>query len=664
MKPDQERHAMSLKHVRTLLRLLSLPILLLWCILLVCASASTVSAAAPLMLDDSAENYPLGISSLEFLEDATGTLGIDDVSSPRMSSAFKPPSRPVPNFGMSSSVFWFRFSTRSLTRSHAAWLLFLDQPVLDEVDLYTPTGSGSFVVQKSGVGRPISIREIRSRSIALPLAVDQTPRRYYLRVRIDGRAQFPLAIMTYEEFQRQEAFKLNFLAATSGFLVAMSLVVAALLAFTRERSYFYFVLYLFSCLMTAFAISGYYYAWIFPEHPLAHRATLLLFAILMTLSGLLFTRSFLRAGDFSPRFDRLLHWLIRLNIILIPGYLLIPPLYAKIAANLMFLLATVVSGLAAFACYRKGFAPARYFLFSRIVVYLASLVYALINFKILPADLLPTSYMQLVLVLDAAFIVIALADRINSQRQQINSLVADLREEMDERTHAHRIIENEMAERLRLEQEVISISDDERFKISRALHDGLCQQLTGARLVCSTLGSRLNTQQENLEVLKPLERLLDEAVDQAYTLSRGAWPIEHEPQGQLTSLDAFIQRISARSGIPITFHEQHTCLECRYPQMTQLYRIAQEAITNAVKHSRAQCITVALDCSPEQGISMEVRDNGIGRSGSTASSPGGMGIRIMAHRARSIGGELEIQDLPEGGTVVICRVPCSCFDAG
>jgi signal transduction histidine kinase len=634
-------------------------LLLTSCLLLMYAPTAAVAAPLPLMLDDSAETYPLGIGSLELFEDPSGALGIDDVSSPRMSSFFAPSLRSVANFGMSSSAFWFRFSLRSLTRSQAAWLLLLDQPVMDEVELYTPTGNGSFLVQKSGVSRPISIREIRSRSIALPLAVDQASRTYYLRARIQGRAQFPLSVMTYEEFQRHETHKQNRLTAVYGFLIAMSLVGAALLVFTREQSYLYFVLYLLSYLMATLSITGYYYAWFLPEHPLIHRTTLLIFAILMTLSGLLFTRSFLKVSDFSPPLDRLLHWLILLNTALIPGYLLTPPLYAKIAVNLMFLFATIVSGLAAYACYRKGFAPARYFLFSRLVVYAGSLAYALTNFKILPADLLPNDYMQLVLILDASFIVIALADRINTQRQQINCLVADLRKEMDERTNAHQIIEQEMAERLRLEQEVVSISDDERFKISRALHDGLCQQLTGARLVCGSLNNRLRAQPEPLALLKPLEQLLDESVDHAYSLSRGAWPIEHETQGQITSLDTFIQRISAQSGIPVVFHNQRACQECLNPQMTQLYRIAQEAITNAVKHAQAQCITVTFDCSPARGILVDIRDNGIGRTAHIVSSTGGMGIRIMAHRARSIGGELEIQDLPEGGTAVICRVSCT-----
>lgn len=619
-------------------------------------------AYASLILDDSADSYELGPATLEVLEDSTAKLKIEDITSPGLAHSFKPVHQPAPNFGMSASAYWFRFTAGSQSRIHGNWLLLLSQPVMDEVDLYIPKDNGRFELQRSGVARPMSIRKIQNRSVVLPLPLDQTPHTFYLRARIQGRALFPLTIMTDQAFQRQEAARRSLTAAVCGFILAMTLIGTALLTFVRERSYLYFVLYLLSNLITLLTITGNYYAWLLPEHPALHRTTLLLSAILMTLTGLLFTRSFLKTGDLSPRLDNVLRWLIGLNTLLLPGYLLMPPLYAKSAVNLMYLLATVLSGIAAYVCFRRGFAPARYFLFSRLVVYLGSLLFALINFNLLPNKLFSASAMQLALVLDAAFIAIALADRINTQRQQIGTLVDELRREMAERIAAHQTVEQEMCARLRLEQEVVSISDDERFKISRELHDGLCQQLTGARLLCSTLTNQQNEDRESHDILRPLNRLLDEAVDQAYRLSRGAWPIEHEPQGQRTSLQEFIQRTAEQSGISVAFHDQRTCSECRYPQLTHLYRIAQEAVTNAVKHAHADQITVSFDCSRAEGIRLKICDNGAGCSGVASGSPGGMGIRIMSHRARIIGGALELQAQPTGGTTVLCSAPCTVPD--
>lgn len=641
---------------------MGLPVLRLLLGLLLCLCTVPAPAAASLLLDDSVDSHPLGPATLEVLEDRTAKLEIGDITSPGLARSFKPVEQPAPNFGMSASAYWFRFTVASQSRTHGNWLLLLSQPVMDEVDLYIPKDDGGFELQRSGVARPMSIREIQNRSIVLPLSLDRTPRTFYLRARIQGRALFPLTIMTDQAFQRQEVAGRSLTAAVCGFILAMALIGTALLIFVRERSYLYVVLYLFSSLVTLLNITGYYYAWLLPEHPALYRTIQPLSAILMTLTGLLFTRSFLKVGGRSPRLDTLLRRLIGLNALLLPGYLLLPPLYAKSAVNLMYLLATVVSGIAAYVCFRRGFAPARYFLFSRLVVYLGSLLFALINFNLLPNEFLFANAMHLVLALDAMFIAIALADRINTQRLQIGALVDDLRREMLERTAAHQAVEQEMCARLRLEQEVVSISDDERFKISRELHDGLCQQLTGARLLCSILTSQHEGDRESHDVLRPLNRLLDEAVEQAYRLSRGAWPIEHEPQEQRTSLQEFIQRTAEQSGIGISLHDRRACHECRYPQLTHLYRIAQEAVTNAVKHAHADRITVSFDCSRAEGIRLTISDNGTGCSGAVSGSPGGMGIRIMSHRARMIGGTLGLQAQATGGTTVLCSAPCTVPD--
>ena len=91
--------------------------------------------------------------------------------------------------------------------------------------------------------------------------------------------------------------------------------------------------------------------------------------------------------------------------------------------------------------------------------------------------------------------------------------------------------------------------------------------------------------------------------------------------------------------------------------MIQLYRIAQEAITNAVKHARPGKITVGLECIRRKQLTLTVRDDGIGRS-AAAPTGGGLGISIMSHRAGLIGGELTVVDGDGGGTLVTCVVPC------
>ena len=220
-------------------------------------------------------------------------------------------------------------------------------------------------------------------------------------------------------------------------------------------------------------------------------------------------------------------------------------------------------------------------------------------------------------------------------------------------------LEDEIVERTRLEREIVNVSENERRNLSHDLHDGLCQQLTAARLHCSVLERKQAEGLPGAQELARLSGLLEESVDLAYRLARGLWPVELEAQGMRSFLDDFCQRLAETSGIEIKVHQMRACQNCDNEGMIQMYRIAQEAIGNAVKHARASRIEVTLDCAAPDGVLvLSVRDNGVGRKAASPSS-GGLGMRIMVHRARMIDGSLEVCDGEGGGTVVVCRIRCA-----
>ncbi|WP_043642950.1 sensor histidine kinase [Solidesulfovibrio carbinoliphilus] len=216
-------------------------------------------------------------------------------------------------------------------------------------------------------------------------------------------------------------------------------------------------------------------------------------------------------------------------------------------------------------------------------------------------------------------------------------------------------LETEMAERNRLEQQIVTVSEEERRRISLELHDGLCQGLTAARLRCDALSPGGSATGADGEALARLSGLLDTLVGQAYDLSRGLWPLEHDGVGP--SFREMLRRQAEASAVPIEFHRDMPCQACPRPHLAQLYRIAQEAVANALKHARPGRIVVSLACPAGQGTVLAVRDDGCGRCGDKAPA-GGLGLGIMAHRARLIGGELRILDAPGGGTEVVCTAPC------
>jgi len=227
----------------------------------------------------------------------------------------------------------------------------------------------------------------------------------------------------------------------------------------------------------------------------------------------------------------------------------------------------------------------------------------------------------------------------------------------DELANKNIALEKEMAERIRLEREIVNVSEEERRRISQDLHDGVCQLLTSARLHLSAVRRRIFRSDAEYTDLGQLSSLLDASVNQAYELSRGLWPIEHANNGDAPSLEELARYLSESSGIDIQFRQQRSCQQCSNTVMTQLFRIAQEAITNAIKHASPEKITVDLDCTDKKSICLTVGDNGIGRHKDTGPK-GGLGQRIMAHRASIINGKLTVRDRKNGGTLVTCTAPC------
>lgn len=239
---------------------------------------------------------------------------------------------------------------------------------------------------------------------------------------------------------------------------------------------------------------------------------------------------------------------------------------------------------------------------------------------------------------------LAMAQRFTNAFTAVENLSSSLCTEMDERT--------------RLEREIVSVSEEERRRLSHDLHDGLCQQLAGTRLRCSALARHPIAEREVATEVAAIAGLLNHSVSQAYDLSRGLWPVEHGPGEVGASLAELARRIGVSSGVRIDYVEDLACAPCHNEHLVQLYRIAQEAVANAVKHASPGRITVSLGCGPDRRLTLAVCDNGIGRR-MAFPSVGGLGMRIMAYRAKMIGATLAIDDAAAGGTIVACSLTCA-----
>jgi signal transduction histidine kinase len=207
-------------------------------------------------------------------------------------------------------------------------------------------------------------------------------------------------------------------------------------------------------------------------------------------------------------------------------------------------------------------------------------------------------------------------------------------------------------EHKRLEREVLAVGERERHSIGGDLHDGLGQQLTAIELTCALLKSDAAGHPELAKGLDRMGKMLREAIAQTRFLARGLVPVGSEPEALQNGLTELAARITALGKLRCAFECPHPVLVADSFVAGHLYRIAQEAVNNAIKHSGARRVTIRL---AEEGsdLVLSITDDGAGISGKSH----GVGLGLMQHRANVIGGHLRIDSKKNHGVAIVCRLP-------
>jgi two-component system sensor kinase FixL len=213
----------------------------------------------------------------------------------------------------------------------------------------------------------------------------------------------------------------------------------------------------------------------------------------------------------------------------------------------------------------------------------------------------------------------------------------------------------DLTDRKRLESQAVAAAEQERGRIARDLHDGLGQQLGGALFLSSLLQRDLQ-ERHAPEAARAAEihRLIELALADARTISRGLYPVPPEPDGLMTALQNLADRVTRDCGIECRFDADSAVLLDDPATASHLYRLAQEAVSNAVKYSGSPRIDIRLNARAHQ-LELIVRDYGKGLTADTR--PAGLGTQTMRHRAQELGGWFTVENAPDGGVEVRCVAP-------
>ena len=217
---------------------------------------------------------------------------------------------------------------------------------------------------------------------------------------------------------------------------------------------------------------------------------------------------------------------------------------------------------------------------------------------------------------------------------------------------------HDITDRMLLQQRILETSEKERQRVGQDLHDSLGGKLTGAALMGKALAQKLAASGlPEAELAQEVVECINDSIRQTRLIARGLYPVDLAGSGLSGALAEVAAETARRSGIPCHFHaDKSFSIKDRFVAL-HLFRLAMEAINNALRHAQPRNISVSLKTTP-LGATLEVRDDGKGLP-SGAPERSGLGLRTMQYRADTIGAQLSIQPGQDGGTIVSCRLPAS-----
>ena len=213
----------------------------------------------------------------------------------------------------------------------------------------------------------------------------------------------------------------------------------------------------------------------------------------------------------------------------------------------------------------------------------------------------------------------------------------------------------DLTDRKLLEKQSIRISEQERQRIGQDLHDGICQRLAGIEFMTQALHSKLSERKiTESETVKEISRLVRDTLHETRNLAHGLNPVEIREEGLMLALENLCAsaenmfRVKARFQCSGDASVGDNLIALHY------YRIAQEAVSNAIRHGKAKEIDVTLN-KTDSRLTLGVSDDGIGFKGPDRNNAG-MGLKIMEYRASVIGASVSVQNKKPTGTQVFCSV--------
>ncbi len=435
--------------------------------LLLSTLMSMVAYAADLQLDGNPNTKPINLTPYwSVLEDIDKKWSINDVSNPTFGPRFQPSNQKSDslNFGLRPSAIWLRITISNTSNRDIERLLEIPYAHLHYLDLYVPTKRGITHIS-TGHAKPFAERPINHRHFVFPLTIpangEQT---YFLRVVSSTSLDVPAKLWDPQTFTLESLQEYIGQSLYFGMLIALGLYNFLLFVSLRDRTYFYYVLFVAANALSTIAFSGIAFQFLWPKSPDWSMISSMIGFATTGFTLLLFQRKLLSTMDTVPTLDRVMRVFLVLNIAQMIGFWLLP--YSNMirsgitldAANMLLAL------LVGIACKRRGQRSARFFLLAFSCLVGAALLTALRSIGVSGIPNFITVYgMQIGSALEMLLLSLALADRFNQIKREKENAQQQL---VDSLKRSERILELRVQERTA----ALSRTNEELREQERALH--------------------------------------------------------------------------------------------------------------------------------------------------------------------------------------------------
>ncbi len=579
---------------------------------------------------------------VELLQDRTGRLSLDQVRSGPAAERFRPMAAERLRLDAGFTSYWLRFAIDGVGKDESHWLIEAGPSKLDHVDAYFVTSDGAVVRQQSGDMRAFEARPVPHRLILFrpPPSADGRLE-VYIRIANAAPGGVQPRLWRADAFFAADATRRTAHGLYFGLLIAVGLYAAFVYLSLRDPTYRWYALYVLSIGSLIFVLHGYGAQFLWPELTDMGNLPIRLLLNAALLLPTPFLRSYLRVWEFAPRLDRVMRLHIAVGVALFGVVPLLSHGHGSLLVVGHGLLMQVTSALVILTAFRHRRRQAAFMAVATALWLPGMTLLGLRAFGVVadrPAiDFGPELFTGLETILFA----FALADRMRG----IDA--------------ARRRAERQAAEaRGRFSQRLIETVEQERRRIAGALHDSLGQKLTLIRMrlapppraVALTDGMGVGPRPGD-----ELAQLADAAATEVRDIARDLHPYQIEMLGLSRAIEVMARDALDLAGIAAEIEIAPADDLLPPDARTHLYRIAQEAVTNVVRHAGAGQCRIALG-RDSAGLRLDISDDGRGFDRAAGGSDG-FGLTGMAERTRLLDGRLVVDARPGAGTRILVTLP-------